>query len=795
MTSNPSELKSGLPWSFRRAGWVNAVLLAALCAMLVFAIGAVHGQSRPPNSGIGVLTEKTPSGYVGSAACAGCHAAESALWGKSQHAKAMEPATASSVLGDFNDQRAEHFASRARFFRENGAFFVQTEGKDGKTSEFKVDYTFGIEPLQQYLTTFPDGRVQTLPYAWDARPKGQGGQRWIHMYPDEAIPPGDALHWTGGQQNWNFMCADCHSTAVRKSFDAPSNSFSTHFSEISVGCESCHGKGSGHLEWVTGGKSASDAKKGFASVAAKRPQPDWTPDPSTGSPAHGVSRPAGDEVETCGTCHSRRGQFAEGWQPGSPIADFYRPTFLMPDLFEDDGQMRDEVFNYASFQQSKMHAKGVVCSDCHDPHAGKLKAEGSEVCSQCHLPQKFAASSHTGHPAGKGQPDCISCHMPVRTYMVVDPRHDHSFRVPRPDQSVSLGTPNACNDCHRDKPAAWAAAAVERWHGPVRKGFQTYAPAFHAARTDQPDARALLIAVAKDTATPAIARGTALIHLQGRPSAEVDGLMAAALSDPDPMVRVAALGGLANLPPDQRWRRASPLLADRVRMVRIQAVNTLAEGPPAAASAEERRAFELASAEYVAAERFNADRPEGRSNLGRFLARQGKAAEAEQEYLAALKLGFSVAPRVDLADLYRSVGREADAELLLRQTIAIDPRAAAPRHALGLALVRSKRYAEALDFLRQAFELEPNQSRYAYVYAVALDSAGRQAEARKVLEKGMEARPSDVQILTALLQGAMRDRDPKRALPYAERLQILLPDDPNIGRLVAQVRAAAVRAN
>ncbi|MDB5593070.1 MAG: Tetratricopeptide 2 repeat protein [Hyphomicrobiales bacterium] len=770
----------------------KALALALLCAGGVLAAGVVHGQvSSVRAPAVGTLTRDAAPGYAGSTACAGCHAVEGAAWAKSQHARAMQPATTGSVLGNFGETRAEHFGSQARFSSKDGAFFVQTEGKDGKSADFAVDYTFGVEPLQQYLTTLPDGRMQVLPYAWDTRTKDAGGQRWIHLYPDEAIPPGDALHWTGAQQNWNFMCADCHSTAVRKGYDAAANRFSTTYSEISVGCESCHGPGAGHVAWAKGGRSGDLSTKGFASVAAKRPAPDWTPDPATGSPAHGVSRPVGDEVETCGTCHSRRGQFAEGWQPGKPLADFYRPSFLTPDLFEADGQMRDEVFNYASFLQSKMHAKGVVCSDCHDPHGGKLKADGSEVCSQCHMPQKFAAAGHTGHATGAGQPDCVSCHMPSRTYMVVDPRHDHGFRIPRPDLSMSLGTPNACNDCHRDKPAAWAAGAVERWHGPVRKGGQTYAAAFHAAASGQPEARALLLQVAKDSQAPAIARGTALLMLENRPSVEVEAAMVRGLSDPDPMVRVAALGGLRTLPQEQRWRRGSAGLVDPVRAVRLQAAVTLAEGPPATASDAERRAFAGAAAEYVAAERFNADRAESRSNLGQFFARQGRMAEAEQEYLAALNLAFAVAPRVDLADLYRTLGREAEAELLLRQTISIDPRAAGPRHALGLALIRAKRYPEALEALRRASELEPTQPRYAYVYAVALESTGRAAEAAGILEKALEASPSDMQVLGKLLQSAMRAGDIGRALPLADRLRMLLPDDPSVGQLAGQLKAAA----
>ncbi len=770
-------------------GLSKALMLgsALACAAVVIAVGAVRERNRPTPVEIGILSPEAEPGHAGSASCAGCHQAETRAWRASQHARAMQPAGPETVSGNFDDARAEHFGTRARFFRKDGRFIVDTEGADGKPAEFVVDYAFGIEPLQQYLTTFPDGRVQVLPFAWVTTP---GQERWIHLHPDEPVPPGDALHWTGPGQNWNFMCADCHSTSVRKGYDAATNRFATTFSEISVGCEACHGKAAGHVAWATTGRPEATPQKGFASVAPRRTSPDRTPDPATGSPSRGVSRPVGDEVETCGTCHARRGRFAEDHGPGRPLADSFRPVFLTPDLFEADGQMRDEVFNDSSFRQSKMYAKGVVCSDCHDPHGGKLKAAGADVCAQCHAPEKFARAEHTGHAPGPNAPDCIGCHMPKRTYMVVDVRHDHGFRVPRPDLSVSIGVSNTCTDCHRDKPAVWAARAIEGWHGPVRKGFQTYAPAFHAAAVDDPTARDLLLRVVADADTPAVARATALVFLRGRPSAAVEAALRDGLADPDPMVRIAALEAHEGRPADERRRRASPLFSDPVRAVRLQAAALAPEGPPPEADATDRRAFAAAASEYVAALQFNADRPEARADLGRFYRRQGKTAEAEREYLAALALGFTIGPRIDLADLYRETGRDGDAEALLRRTIAEAPDAAAAHHALGLVLIRMKRYAEASDFLRRAAELDPTRPRYAFVYATALDALGRKAEALTVLEKAAAVRPANIELITALLQHALAARDLERALPLAERLSGLQPDDASLARLSERLRAA-----
>ena len=454
--------------------------------------------------------------------------------------------------------------------------------------------------------------------------------------------------------------------------------------------------------------------------------------------------------------------------------------------------MKDEVFNTSSFQQSKMFAKGVMCTDCHDPHRATLKAAGGEVCSQCHSPQRFATQAHTGHDSGPLAPDCIACHMPVRTFMVIDQRHDHSFRIPRPDLTVKFRVPNTCSSCHADRDTAWAAAAVERWHGPVRKGFQTYAEAFHASRLDLPEARNLLIKVAQGASTPAIARATALLLLRDKPSTTVVAEISRGLRDGEPMVRIGALTALEPLPQEVRWTLAKDTLSDSVRAVRMQAASTLADVPPAGLNPADRAALEKAAQEYIAAREFNADRAEERSNLASFFARQGKPGLAEQEYLAAIRLApRQVPPRVDLADLYRALGREPEAERLLRETISEVPEAAAPHHALGLALIRQKRYGEAIQSLKRATELEPEQARYSYVYAVALQSAGHEEEARQVLGHALTANPSNVDILTVLLQDSLRSRNLKEALAYAERLRILRPGDTDFAQFTDRLKRAA----
>src|SRR5208283_1861976 len=319
--------------------------------------------------------------YVGSATCAACHAEAARLWSTSHHKAAMDHATDASVLGDFSGATFEHFGVKSRFYKRDDKFFVETDGPDGKLAQFEIKYTFGVYPLQQYLIEFPDGRLQALGIAWDTRPRDKGGQRWFHLYPDEAIPHDDFLHWTKLNQNWNFMCAECHSTGVRKNYDAKTDTFATTWAEISVGCETCHGQGSAHVAWARENPGwrpdgKADDAKGLIVGFDERQRAAWTIDPSTGNATRG-SPPLTlrKEVETCGFCHARRGTIAEDWVPGQWLSDTHVVPPLSHGLYFADGQMEDEVYNYGSFKQSKMFSKGVTCSDCHDPHSAKLRLD------------------------------------------------------------------------------------------------------------------------------------------------------------------------------------------------------------------------------------------------------------------------------------------------------------------------------------------------------------------------------------------------------------------------------------
>jgi len=756
--------------------------MASIMGIAVFAFGlAFQFLNRSPSAP--TARPSSAVSFVGSEICAGCHQAEATLWNSSQHKAAMQHASDKTVLGNFDDAGFDYYGVRSRFFRKDGRFLVETDGADGKLAVFEVKYTFGVDPLQQYLVEFPDGRIQALSLAWDGRPAERGGQRWFHLSPNEEIRNDDILHWTKLNQNWNFMCAECHSTGLRKNYDAKADRFATTWAEISVGCEACHGQGSRHATWARDQRSwwpfgrREDDSKGLLVRFDDRRGITWPVDPRTGN-AQRSAAPATlrKEVETCGLCHARREAFHEDWIPGQSLSQTHAVEALARHTYYADGQIRDveEPYNYTPFKQGRMFAAGVSCSDCHEPHSAKLRSPGEGVCLQCHAGEKYADVRHRHHAGVDRAPTCMSCHMQERTYMVVDSRHDHTFRVPRPDLSTTLATPNACNDCHRDKPSQWAAKAIEEWFGPARKGLQTYGPAFDAARTDRADAAALLSVLASDRQAPTVARASALAELGARVTPANIATARTGLADPDPMVRIGLLDMLENVPADQAWPFASPLLSDPVRGVRIRAASLLAAMPTTSQPPQDRASFDRAAAEFIAAQRANAERPEAHAALGNFLAQRGQIRQAEAEYQAALRLSPQYATAaINLADLYRQTSRDDEGEATLRTAIAASPRDAALHHALGLTLTRLKRAEDALDELRRATELEPGPPRYAYVYAVALHSGGRRSEAMAVLREALRTHPSNREVLEALVSFSRMAGDETAAAGYAEQLAIL----------------------
>jgi len=702
--------------------------------------------------------------FVGSAACASCHQAQSDAYLGSHHAKALLKPDADLAKTRFD---GSHFASKlggsTNFSLKDGAPLVTTPTPSGKSASFPISYVSGVWPLEQYVVATERGKLQSLGVVWDSRAASEGGSKWFHVYGAQGIAPSDTLFFTAPAQNWNNVCADCHSTWVERRYDVTADSFDTRWAELSVGCEACHGPGAEHVRTATAGKAAAFA-------ASLKPSEPWTPS-STGSPTPRTQD--GVEVEICAPCHSRRTPLKEHFLASDPFLDSFEPDLLREARYHADGQVEGEVYEWGSFLQSRMYRSGVRCSDCHNPHSGKLYAPDNALCVRCHAPARFDVEAHSHH-AGAQAPRCIDCHMPPATFMQIDERRDHSIRIPRPDHSVAFGTPNACNGCHKKETAVWARDAVAKWY-PASATRPHFVTALAHERQGELDAPRLLRELVDDANVPAIARASALERLGSYASEKSVRLLRASLESSDSLLALGAALGAAQLPPPLRVRVLVSALDHRLRAVRIAAARALAGTPskdlPAGAQSSLERAFGEVEDSFAV----SASRPETHVERSAFELARGEVARAEASLQTALKLQPCMAEAyLNLGDLERQRGNEAAAERAIRAALACNPQNAAAHHALGLWLVRAHQSKAAIASLKKAVDLLPSDPRFSYVLSVALASGGDRDEAIRTLEATLKTRPNQVPALQALIGYLRESGQAARATERQRQLDTLL---------------------
>jgi len=737
----------------------------------------------------GPQTKSAEASYVGRESCRECHQKEFELFKGSDHDMAMDTATAETVLGDFNNVSYTHFGVTSRFFMEDGRFMVHTEGPDGSMLDYPIDYVFGIRPLQQYLIAFPGGRYQCLPICWDTRPAEEGGQRWFHVYQDERIPPEDVLHWTRVTQNWNYMCAECHSTNLHKNYSHTEKAYHTTWSEIDVSCEACHGPGSEHVSWAEriekGASPDIDPQMGLVVRLKDTDNATWVFDPDSVTARRSVPRESDELVQMCARCHSRRAVATEDYYHGGSLLDTHWPSLLDEDLYFADGQIQDEVYVYASFLQSKMYKAGVVCKDCHEPHSGQVYTDGNALCFRCHMATEYGSREHHFHDPAKEGASCVECHMHERTYMVVDPRRDHSIRIPRPDLSEKLGTPNACNQCHTDKSTRWATDYLRRWYGQELLDQEHYGETFWAARQRYPEAHAPLMDLARDREQPPMVRANAINLLGNYPDASSNEVLRLMINDPEPLIRYACMNVLQFASPEFIRELAVPRLRDSIKLVRLMAANSLTSVPRTMIPSGSLELLNTVLEEYNASLMINADHPSTHLNFGNLYLNTGNLEKAEASYKEAMELEPGlVGPYINLTDLYRRQGRDEKGEQVLAQALAIYPELAALNYSMGLLKVRQGMHEQSLVYLEKAARFDPDDPHYAYVYAIGLNSQGQQKRALAHLKKSLERFPYDRNILYSLATISLESGLNDEALGYARKLVENYPQDPNYQQLL-----------
>lgn len=606
-------------------------------------------------------TAQEDPGYVGSEVCAACHTEAAEAWQDSHHALAWTAPDPENIRADFDGTEYSLGDMTARFrIGSDGTHSVSVTETDGATSSYRVHSVVGVEPLQQYLLETEPGRLQSFDVVWDTEKN-----EWFHLYPDQDLPPDDGLHWTGPYKTWNGRCAECHATGFSKNYDPESQRYSSTQAEIGVGCEACHGPGRAHVDWTEAGAATPHPENyGFAV--------DFS-DPET-------------TIQQCAGCHSRREPHLDGNpMPGTPFHDAYNLSLMRPGLYYADGQIEDEVYVYGSFLQSKMYARGVSCSDCHEPHSADLRAEGNTVCTQCHspagnpdfptlTPALYDSPEHHFHPEGSAGAECKSCHMGERVYMGNDWRADHSFRVPRPDLAAQTGAPDTCTNCHEDRDSDWAAETIAAWYPDSDNRGSHYGVTLARGREDAVSAAGDLTELALDAEQPGIVRATALWLLEQSNSPSAAEALVPLLEDPDPVVRAAAVGVQRMAPPQDRVLRVIVLLEDPVKSVRISAAKALLDAPIARLPNRYAEAFQRSMGDWQQALRNRADFPETHLQMaGMALTTRNFEAASSAFREVVLLDPQRVEAWVMIARIEAAISGVEAAEVVLKDALAVNP--------------------------------------------------------------------------------------------------------------------------
>lgn len=764
------------------------ILIAASTVAAILALASSRGGDVPAPPAASVRAPAKPSstggapgaaapvrarqGFAGSEACRPCHQAQSDAYFGSHHAKALVTPPIGLSKSHFDEQQlTSKLGGTSRFSLHNGMPVVTTPIAGGKTATFPISYVSGVWPLEQYVVATERGKLQSLGAVWDSRAPEAGGGRWFHVYGQAGIAPHDTLFFSAPAQNWNHVCADCHSTWVERRYDVATDSFDTRWAETSVGCEACHGPGAAH---VRSAQAATPGHRPEPFPVRLEPAQPWLPS-ATGSPTPRVRDEV--EIEVCAPCHSRRTPLEEGFIAGDPFLDSFEPDLLRPARYHADGQVEGEVYEWGSFLQSRMYHAGVTCSDCHDAHSGKLMAPGNALCVRCHEPSRFDVPAHSRHArAGAKAPLCVDCHMPPTTFMQIDERRDHSIRIPRPDFSLEYGTPNACNGCHEQKSAAWARDALARWAGaPASAKRPHFVEALAKDRQGSLEAPRALRSLVASSQAPAIARATALERLGHYPNDKTRQALQNALASSDGLLVYGAVLGVGQLPLAQRVPLLVPMLEHPLRAVRVAIGRALAGAPITQLSSRERSLLERAFVEVEQSFAVSASQPQTHVEQSAFELSRGHLPEAEASLRTALRLQpCLVEAQLNLADLARQKGDEPAAERAIRAALACNPEYAAAHHALGLWQIRAHELQAAIVSLQRAYRLTPDAPRFGYVLAIALASNGNRSEAIRILEAVLRARPNDADSLQALASYLREANQPERAAEARQQLETLL---------------------
>lgn len=760
---------------------VGKYALAGAFIVVVFALGmtsvywtAKRDRTRTDQWRQALQTPGSPeadaaifAAYGTSPTCKSCHEEAYAKWENSHHALAERNVDPELDRVAFDPPwRIPHGSQVSEARRVAGKFQFVTQGPGGTNEPFDVTRVIGVDPLRQYLVPAGGGRLQASELCFDPNHPG-----WFNVYGEEDRRPGEWGHWTGRGMNWNNMCGTCHNTRFRKNYDERTDTYATRMAEMSVGCEACHGPMADHNAWQ-----------------AKHPN-------KSGDPTiRKISRE--QMFSVCAQCHSRRSELTGDFQPGENFFDHHQLTLPdETDLFYPDGQIRDEVYEVTAFLGSKMHAAGVRCGDCHEPHSAKTRVPGNLMCMACHgsvvegvtptpgLAPRIDPETHSRHKIGERGDFCVDCHMPQTVYMQRHARRDHGFTVPDPRLTTELGIPNACNRCHTERSADWSLEYIEKWYGPrTNDTMLVRARAIAKARAgDRAAVEPLLDMVHGETNGFWRAVAANLLKFWSA-EPKVTAALLAGLNETNELVRATAVRGLEPLVQSANPSVLTALRArlnDPVRAVRVEAAWALRHGMDTNSPA---------GADLLAYLRHNFDQPAGALQMGVFLMDRGDLAAALDYFRRAVKWDPYSAPlHHALAVALSADGKAHEAVDALETACRLAPREAEYRFKLGLALNEVNRLNDATATLEETTRLDPQYPRAWYNLGLAYSAQGKLERAVEALlrAESVDAGSPDIPYARATILARMgRMEEARRA---AQRAVELNPNFPAARQLLETI--------
>tara|TARA_R110002096_G_scaffold321691_1_gene515836 strand:- start:576 stop:2837 length:2262 start_codon:yes stop_codon:yes gene_type:complete len=738
-------------------------VLAVFSLLIISCNNKKTGYVALTNDDVFLSTATIPDKhFLGDKACAECHKETFNEWEGSHHDKAMQLASESSVLADFNDSKFTSQGVTSHFYKKGEAYYANTEGPDGKYHDYKIEYTFGVTPLQQYIVKFPDGHYQCLRTAWDSVEN-----KWFDLYPDFKVVHSEWLHWSRGGLNWNTMCSDCHSTNVRKNYDFNTHSYDTKYAIINVNCEACHGPGKQHLEDV------------------KRLGDGYT---DSGTFQMTINTKPKELVDQCARCHMRREQFSESFNFEGTMLDHYYPQLLAERLYHPDGQILDEVYVYGSFVQSKMYQNNITCNNCHNSHSLKLKFDGNKLCAQCHLPKDYDTKEHHFHEMNTDGAQCINCHMTGKFYMGNDFRRDHSFRVPRPDLSLKYGSPNACTVCHEDKDDKWAWSEFKKQYGEVDSIHFSEKLAPGIAR--QPNAHIGLTELMNDKTEPEIARASAARALSNYNTLNFIDQYLALLNDESPLVRGASVDVLSEINNTDYISSFLPLLKDPKRSIRIKAFYGLSGLGESQIPEEYKEVYQKVKKEFFTHLNTNLDFVGGRIKRANYYLKKGDIQRGIEGYESALKIdNINNQARLTLANLYYNSQNYVKAEESFKTVIEQEPEFGPAYYSLALMFAELDRMDEAIKLLTKSIEKMPENIRVYYNLSLLYDKNEDHENAEKTIIKGLKIDANNESLLYALAYHYLNLGNPEKAKNILIKLVELYPSNPQYSRILQNLNS------